>query len=326
MARPRFLAAGALALAAALALSACAPASSGGGGATEPTASAGAGFSHTMEGYDNREFTLEKRPERIVTDVYSAAALWDYGIRPVGIFGYGFDSPDGLGNVDVDSIETIIGKDADYNLEKLAAAKPDLVIGVGNSAGDGWTWWDDAVTAQSGKIAPYLAVQMASDPVQAIEEYRALAVELGGDSSAVDDDKKDFEAALERITALAADRSDVRVLAMAPMNDVVYTVANLGNTNLLRDAGVQLVGPPAEGDSPFAELSWETVGEHPADIILVLDTAQELVSGIDAFTRLPAAAAGQTMDYNDKRAWTYGSYAEWLNRFADLYEKARVVA
>ncbi|MFS9599365.1 hypothetical protein Q6311_30995, partial [Klebsiella variicola] len=77
-------------------------------------------------GYGNT-ITLDHAPERIVVDAYSAAALWDYGIRPVGIFGYGVGNPDVTDRAD-ESTMTVVGREGELSAEALAALDPDLVI------------------------------------------------------------------------------------------------------------------------------------------------------------------------------------------------------
>ncbi len=78
---PRAAAIAALIGAAAVVAAGCSSAESA------PTAAEGGGWSYTT-GYGNT-IDLDAAPQRIVVDAYSAAALWDYGIRPAGIFGYG---------------------------------------------------------------------------------------------------------------------------------------------------------------------------------------------------------------------------------------------
>src|SRR3569833_840989 len=66
-------------LVAAAALPAC-----GSGGDEKPAAASG-----PWEVTDDRgqKASRDQRPSRVVAYVSSAAALWDYGVRPVGVFG-----------------------------------------------------------------------------------------------------------------------------------------------------------------------------------------------------------------------------------------------
>lgn len=58
-----------------------------GGDASQPSGAA----SGLWEFTDDRGVTvsLPKRPVRVVAQTTSAAALWDYGVRPIAIFGPG---------------------------------------------------------------------------------------------------------------------------------------------------------------------------------------------------------------------------------------------
>ncbi len=84
--------------------------------------------------------SLPKRPERIVAYVGTAAVLWDFGVRPVGLFGPQ-RQPDGTpepaaGNIDLDAVESA-GEGWDgANLEVLAALSP--------------TWWCRAASTTRG--------------------------------------------------------------------------------------------------------------------------------------------------------------------------------
>ncbi len=69
-------------------------------------------------GYGNT-IDLDAAPQRIVVDAYSAAALWDYGIRPAGIFGYGITGGQATGNADVSTMK-VVGTDGEMNMEALA--------------------------------------------------------------------------------------------------------------------------------------------------------------------------------------------------------------
>lgn len=69
--------------------------------------------------------SLPERPERIVAYVGSAATLWDYGIRPVGVFGSllredGSKNPL-AGNVDPDAVAWLGEGGSELDLEALVA-------------------------------------------------------------------------------------------------------------------------------------------------------------------------------------------------------------
>ena len=79
-----------------------------------------------------RKISLPRRPQRIVAQVGAAAALWDFGIRPVGIFGEqklsfaeGGSANTGVdhrvGNLDLGAVEWVGTTYGEFNIEKYAA-------------------------------------------------------------------------------------------------------------------------------------------------------------------------------------------------------------
>ena len=101
------------------------------------------------------------------------------------MFGYGLekDAPPGaLGDADLSTM-TVVGE-RELDVEALAALQPDLIIGYGNGekTNGAWTWWDAAVTEKVAKIAPFVGINFAEQPVaDVIAEYEGLAKALGGD-------------------------------------------------------------------------------------------------------------------------------------------------
>ena len=122
----------------ALTLTACANSAN-----DEPEPAGEEGWSYTT-GLGNT-IDLDAAPEVIVVDAYSAAALWEYGVRPDGVFGYGLEEgapTDSLGHADRSTME-VVGTGGELDIEALAALEPDLVIGYGNQDNpESWTWWD----------------------------------------------------------------------------------------------------------------------------------------------------------------------------------------
>ncbi|OYN87895.1 ABC transporter substrate-binding protein [Parenemella sanctibonifatiensis] len=293
-----------------------ATAPAGGPQPTEP-------FSYRPTGYEGLEISLDGPALRVVCDIYSAAALLPYGIQPVGVWGYGHDGA-GKGDLDMDA-QNVLGLDGEFSLEKLQAARPDLVIGVGNTDGSGWTWWDEKVTTEATKVAPFLPVKMSGNtPDQMIAEYAAIAEALGVDvaNSPASQEKSDYDAALQRLTEVAAARPDISVLAINATADEVYTSDKLGVIRMLDAAGLNLVAPPTPAESAWSTNSWEVIGDYPSDVVLLAATSPDAVKEVPLYQRLPAVAAGQVGDWDDKRAYTSKLYAAWLTELADLLESA----
>ncbi len=289
---------------------------------TEPSASETEPFRYTPPGFEDLTIELDRPAVRIVTDIYSAAALQPFGIEPVGVFGYGRDGG-GKGNLDLDSLN-VIGFDAEFSLEKLAAAEPDLIIGFGNGDGTGWTWWDEKVTTQATAVAPYVPVAFSYLAPEMIANYRALALLIGGgDNAEAQQQEADFTAAMERIRAVAAETAEWLTILPAQFSaDAIWTSRSLGQIRLLAEAGLTFVGPEQPEDSAWAEVSWERISEYSADVLLNHETSQQYEDN-PVYQNLPAVRGGQVGVWDDKRAYTWSGYAEWLNQVADVLEAAK---
>ncbi|MGO2051552.1 ABC transporter substrate-binding protein [Glutamicibacter sp. AOP38-B1-38] len=277
------------------------------------------------DSFYEKKTTLDQLPESIVVDSYSAAALWDYGVRPTGVFGYGLTEEGGLsvGNADVSQM-TIVGKDAEFNLEKLLSLDPEVIIGYGNSEGTGWTWWDEKVQGEATATAPYLPIKSGGRPVQSvIEDYAALAEALGGDTnteSAVQD-KTAFTERLETLKGIAAEKPGLRIIALNGYDELYVGQKTIGQLALLEDLGFEIAGPTA--DSGWASLSWEKVSDYPADVVLSYSGTAAQVKDHPVFSSLPAVQSGQVVEWDDKRPYTYASYVQWFDQLIDILEDAK---
>ncbi|GAB3190660.1 ABC transporter substrate-binding protein [Nesterenkonia suensis] len=284
-------------------------------------------WSITDSGYGNT-ITLDARPESLVVDGYSAAALWEYGIRPDGVFGYGVTDEDSvaLGTADVSEM-AVVGREGELDLEALGALEPNLIVGFGDDDGAGWTWWDEQVKDEATRVAPFLGVQFGGRPVQeVIEDYVSLAEALGGDVESADAQQaqQGFEDRLQRLRDIAEEAPDLRLIALNGYDELYVGQPTLGQLALLEDLGYTLVGPEAE--SAWASLSWENVADYPADVVLSYAGSADQVDGVPAYQRLPAVEAGQVVVWDDKRPFTYTSYNAWLDDLIDVLEDAEVVS
>lgn len=304
-----------------LALAACSSTS----GESAPATSTAAGFTYSPAGYDGLTISTDSPVERIAMDFYSAAALAPYGIAPVAVFGYGKDDSPGQ-SFDLTGVE-IVGEDAEIDLEALAASAPDLIIAYGNEKGDGWTWWEEKVTSQVSELAPFVPVKLdGGTPDVMFEQYAAVASALGRDteSGTISGLREDYEAARQRLREVAKKQDGLTVLLANFSPEINYTAKSLGIAQMLTEDGLTLVGPDPVGESAWAEVSWEKIGEYPSDVLLVHDFSTEYEDN-PVYTRLPAVKAGQLGTWDDKRAYTYDGYAAWIDEIAGVLESAQDV-
>jgi iron complex transport system substrate-binding protein len=190
----RSVVAAGFATAALLALSACGSsandAKASADTATESTAAATTRVVDTVEG----KVTVPAEPKRVVAiQPYARGTLYDVGIDPIGVYNEGeqYIAPRYQDKV---KAATDIGSSGQVDLEKVAALKPDLIVGVDFS-------WNTDIYSKLSVIAP--TVIAPSTSWQATAEAVADAV---GKSAELDALEKQFD---ERAATIKATYADV---------------------------------------------------------------------------------------------------------------------
>lgn len=322
----RRLLAGTTALGALLGVPAC------GSGTTPAPAGGGPGWSFT----DARGVTVQlpRRPERVVAYAGVAAVLWDYGVRPVGIFGpqrRTDGSPDStVGDVDLASVRSV-GEGYDtLDHEALAVLAPDLVVTglIGDAAM--WVIAADAVDRVT-RIAPLVALQSyGAQAEQLVTGYESFAQLLGADTGA-----PEVRSARERLdlagtaarSAIAA-KPGLRVLVTyaAPEGLSIARPSQFPDLLSFRALGLDLVEPEG-GELYYETLSWEQAGRYPADLILHDTRAFSLQPGqlatYPTWAALPAVRAGQIGRWSAEARLSAQGFAAVLEDLATTVTAAR---
>lgn len=302
-------------------------------GAT-PAASADGGWTFT----DDRGITLDlpQRPERIVAQVTAAAALWDYGIRPIAVVGpqrLADGTPDPMaGAIDLDAVESLGEVWGEFDVELLASLAPDLF--VSQSYGPAFPLWyipDEAAEAAIEAIVPTVGVLVQDVPiVQPIARFAELAAALGADMDApeVVADKERFDRAVEDLRAAIAEKPDLTVIALGGLPEELYIAdpAVAADLVFFRELGMNVVAPQ-NPDGFWESLSWEEANTYPADLILndarVQSLSPEQLAEIPTWRELPAVKAGQVADWNLEPVYSYRGYAPVLEDLAAVIRSAR---
>src|SRR5690606_29754357 len=227
-----------------------------------------------------KEISLPARPERVVAQSASAAALWDFGVRPVGVFGPhrlkdGGRDPE-VGEVDIDQVEPIGNVWGECNVEKYISLKPDLLV-AGMYLKDTLWYVPEESAAAIEEVAPTLGVQLGGKKLtEIIERYASLAEALGADPAAapVTEAKARFETASERLRDLAKAKPGLKVMVVTATPESLYVAYVPDHPDLAHYAalGLDIVSPaaPTESEGGFWEvLSWENADKYDADVILV---------------------------------------------------------
>jgi len=316
-----------------LGLAACGSGKGDGDDANETTKGAGA-FKYTDA--RGEQIDLAQRPTRVVAQTSAAASLWDAGFQVDGVYGELKKTNGKLdyqaGDIDLAKV-TVLGQTyGEFNIERYAAMRPQLLVDLCYVGKDLWYVPADAATKIYG-LAPSLGIAMSKKAVpQIIDEFMALAGKLGADinSQAVRTAKADYEAAVAAIKAAA--RPELRVVALSRATGKLWVCDPRQTADLehLLTLGVNVVGPHSKPDTYFDQISWEQVGRYPADVILYdvreAPSVAAAAAKMPTWTDLPAVKAGQAYKWYPAAPFSYKSYAPLYRDIGDQLRQARVVA
>lgn len=298
----------------------------------------GAASSGPWEFTDDRGKTIKlpKRPKRIVAQVHSAAALWDFGVKPVGVFGPQ-KTPDGkpdpqVGNVDLNKVGSVGSEFGEFDLEKFAKLDPDLVVTI--MYGPALWYIPEESLAKIEKKAPVVGIRLDNKSAdEAIAQFEKLAASLGADlnSDAIKQAKAGFEQASKDLAAAAKAKKGLSV-EVAIGQEEGYWVADPkwhGDAKYLSKLGLDIVAPkkpdPAFG---FEQLSWEQAGKYKSDLILedartLGMTPDQLTKKYPTWNQLPAVKAKQVGPWHAETPSSYTLYTKMLTELTEVIKKAR---
>ncbi|TDB82970.1 ABC transporter substrate-binding protein [Actinomadura sp. KC216] len=309
----------------------------GGDGGTGTGAGSGGG-AWTFTDDRGTKVDLKARPRRVVGYVGAAAALYDFGVdkQLVGVYGPtrlkdGRPDPQ-AGDLPVDRLEVIGNAYGEFNIEKYAALRPDLLV-------DNMFLQDQLfyVPAESKDkifaLAPSVGIATGAVPLpKPIERTAALAAALGADlkSAKVAAAKARFDKAVETVRAAARANAGLKVLAASASPDLFYASSPAKNTDLIyfKQLGVDLIVPDRVGkDGYFEELSWENAAKYKADVIMLDSRTQALqpkdLGSKPSWKELPAVKAGQVIPWQPEPRFSYAGCAPILEALAASITSAK---
>ncbi|MEU4325396.1 ABC transporter substrate-binding protein [Nonomuraea dietziae] len=320
-------------LGALLALAAC-----GGEPASAPAASAANAaqtsaatpFSYTDD--RGKKIDLPKTPTKIVAQVGSAAALWDFGVRPIAVFGPhkledGKTDPQ-VGNVDITKVQGLGNVWDEFNVEQYIGLQPELLVSSMYLKDD--LWYVPAKSKDTiEKVAPTAGVMLTGrNATEVITKYGELAAKLGAnlDAPEITQAKTRYEAALAELEKLAAKGLTIELVSGSPDAMYVSTPEMVPDFKLLSDAGLDIVKPKVDAQGYFEPLSWENADKYKADVVLFDSRTQAL--GLEemrkkpTFAKLPAVAKGQVYPMWVETPYSYQKWADQLEELVANLRKA----
>lgn len=284
---------------------------------------------------DDRPVTIDlpARPERIVAYLPLAAGLWDFGVRPIAVYGTTV-RPDGTpevhaGAVDLDAVTSLGEAYGEMDIEQLVLLEPDIVVN------DLWfdepdVWGLDAsAVAQIETIAPIVHIGFVERPVsETIGRVEELAIALGADpeAPAVVAAKERFAQARTDLEAAIADKPGLRVIFLGGTTDALWigNPEQMGDLAFFRDLGLDVVQP--DTDELWHELSWEQANTYPADLVMLdvraTSATPEALAAIPTWSNLPAVAAGQVRPWQIEFVPSWSAFADVLEAFTVAVREA----
>jgi iron complex transport system substrate-binding protein len=280
--------------------------------------------------------SLPETPDRVVAYLNLAAALDDFGAKPVGYFGQPL-RPDGTretvaGDMDLEGMVSVAPGYGAFDIEALLAEDIDLIVtDMWEDPPSFWGVDEDAVEQING-VAPILNLWFIGQPVtKTIERVGELAVALGADPDdpQVVADREAFLAAEANLKAAIAEKPGLKVaFASGTPNEAFY----IGNPNMSADLiyfaslGLDIV-TPEDQNSFFEELSWEEAGRYPVDLLIMDDrqwssTPEELIAQVPTFAALPAAKAGAFGPWASEWVPSYPGMTPVLEGLAEVIRSA----
>ncbi|RFU88064.1 ABC transporter substrate-binding protein [Streptomyces triticagri] len=283
-----------------------------------------------------RKVTADGTPENIVAFISTAAALHDYGIECTGVFGPskpigGKPNPQ-AGNLDVDKLTSLGETFGQFNIEKYASLKPDVLISNMFPPPDLWFVPKDS-SKKIEAIAPTIGIAGAHVSLrEPLKRYEELAESLGADLGAprVTEAKSRFRRAEETLRKAAEANRGLKVLAMTGEADQMYVAVpdSYCDLHYFKDLGVELVTGKKSDEWGFWEfLSWENADKYHADLIMIDNRSNALpakeLAKKPTWARLPAVKAGQTVPWAMEERYSYAGFAPVLEQLAAAIEKSK---
>ncbi|MBB2911497.1 iron complex transport system substrate-binding protein [Streptosporangium becharense] len=320
-----------------LALAACgqaapAPAAPGAGSSAGSSSAAPAG-PWTFTDDRGKKIDLPRRPARVVAQVGSAAALWDFGVRPIAIFGphrlkSGERDPQ-VGNVDITKVTGLGNVWDEFNVEQYISLQPELLVSSMYVKGTLW-YVPEKSKDTIEQVAPTAGIMLTGQSAtQVIEKYAELARSLGADLDApeVSSARTRFEAANGELKKIS--ETGLKVLMMSGGPDTMWVVnpPEYPDIKHLTETGLDVVTPDKVDDGGFFQsLSWENADKYDADVILYDSRTQALkleeMMKKPTFAKLPAVRAGHVYPWRAEAPFSYQGYADYLEELVANLKKA----
>jgi iron complex transport system substrate-binding protein len=277
---------------------------------------------------DDRGHTLKlrRRPTRIVAYTSAAAALYDWGVKPVGVFGDDPREDPALAGFPWGTTQIVGAAYGEIDPGALHALNADLIVSRWYPPPDDVPVFGFKDLKQQRAIGAQVAIAALNGHVIAakqIERFGDLSRALGVNTSSgrIGQARAEFAAAEANLARVARQKSKLRIIAISADQNTIFfaKLSDCGDLTFYARRGVPLVS--AKTSKPYWEtLPWKDAGKYPADAILYDARSGVLplrdARGITAFAELPAVRANQIAAWQGDPPPSYQTYARTMNDLA----------
>jgi iron complex transport system substrate-binding protein len=277
---------------------------------------------------DDRKQTvrLSRRPTRIAAYTSAAAALHQWGVTPVGVFGNNPREDPVLAGFPWGKSEIIGSVYGEIDIAKLLVLKAELIVSrwyppPADSPLFGFK--DLTQQKQIGSRVPIVGLNGHAIATKQIDRFGDLARALGSDTmaGAIGRAHAAFLRAAVRLSAVARRKSNLRIIAVSGDQNTMFVakLVDSGDLAFYRRRGVPLVSAETS-DAYWDRLSWDRAAKYPADGILYdarsISLPLRAAKAIPGFAALPAVRANQIARWHVDPPPSYQAYTEAMNDMA----------
>ncbi|MEU4325397.1 ABC transporter substrate-binding protein [Nonomuraea dietziae] len=285
-----------------------------------PTAAARNAWSFTDD--RGRKIDLPARPTRVVAQVSAAATLWDFGVRPMAVFGphrleSGAKDPE-AGDIDITKVQAIGNAWDEFDVERYIALRPEVLIAGMYLKNELW-YVPAKSSAAIEQVAPTIGIQQenkAGDEL--IRRYEQLAVALGGAAQA--QARERFVAAEKALVKAVGPK--VLFCAASPDQFWVCDPRRFPDLKYLLSKGLDIVVPDRP-DGYFETLSWENADKYDADAIF-LDARAQSMKASEVIAKPTWPKGAQVYPWRAEMRFSHQGYAALLEELAVNLAKVRL--
>jgi iron complex transport system substrate-binding protein len=275
---------------------------------------------------DDRKHTvrLKRRPTRIVAYTTAAAALHDWGVTPVGVFGDDPREDPSLARFPWNKARIVGSVYGEIDTEALQSLKAELIVSRWYPPPDDtpiFGFKDLKQEKTIGSLVPIVAMNGHVIATRQIARFGDLARALGvsGTSDRIAQARSAFAEAAANLSRIAGRESNLRIIAVSSDQSTIYVSKLNGDMAFYAQRGVPLVA--AKTSDPYWDsLPWKEAGKYAADAILYDARSNVLplaaAKGIPAFAELPAVRANQIGAWQADPPPSYQRYRTTMNDLA----------